>query len=574
MKKTLLSCSAVLLLMSSLKAQTFNNTYNVPGYSCDKPAVIPADQKRFYSYMVSNLTDGSDPYHVLLSRLDLDGVVNLSFRLDGITIGTWAGRYFLGTKDGGVLLACIDDHDQVVVLKFDADLNQQWGVRMPENIGFQGEASLGIISTASFAGNTDDEDYIVTAPVETPYGGYPNDKALMAFRLDVNGNLLWKKSYAEQNRPGDPSTLIRDHVTTITHSIPQTAGTLDDEFVIAGTRTETGFAPSDLFAMRINGAGDVVSNFMTYTPIASSGKSRPQIMTDRNTGAYVCAYTQYNMGPTATDPSAIALLKLDYGLNATGDEGYFVPSSTENYVSSIRQSGDGHYVVSSCPTLYDYYQGYRVPYLVKIDRASQAVIFNQRYNISSSAFLDYDGGTMDDNDNSYLISTVNTNPGTTIKDLRLIKADPVGQACGNLSGEIYRLPIPLSQQSYVYEGFDNPLFDFVHYDQAELSLNASNCGTAYFRGGVAAALQGEVKVYPTLLTATDVLSCEVKGNYSGKISVAITNVLGQRVFFKEYNAEAVSSVSVPANVLSTGLNVITVYNNGTLIRTEKVVRKD
>ncbi len=582
MKKILLSCTAAFMLMQSLQAQTYNRTYSIPGYSCAKPGIIPANavQNRQYTYTVTNLSDGTNSKQVLLSRLDNDGNVNLAVKVDRITTATWAGSRFIPTKDGGVLLTCLDENGLVTVLKFDADLNQMWAVSIPDNLGHMGTSSLGAISTGSLDGDAKREDYIIVMPVETS-NGYTSDEAFMAFRLDDRGQVLWKKKYSEFNRAANYNNpIIQDQVTTIVHSEPNQAGEPNERFIIAGMRSETGYSPvcgwvavvlptspNDIFALRIDAWGNIISNYNRYTAIASSGKSRLQMITDRLTGNYVCTFSQYNMGPANNYPVGIALMQLDYSLNAMGSMAnvYFQNGSIENYVSALNQPSDGNYVINSYPMG----NSYALPELIKIDRNTMNVLYNQNYNFTSHAQLDYDAGQIDDNDYNLFVST----PGNfTNADLRVIKADPSGYACGAEQQSTIAATIPVTQEQFNYEAIDFPQFNEVRYEQEEIAVQVSDCGSAYFRTQAAANVLNEVKVYPTVLSsAGDKLTCKLSGTYNGVVNIRITNVLGQQVFSKNCNVENGAEITIDANTLSTGLNVVNIYNNGKVIKTEKVI---
>lgn len=576
MKHFILLLSAVCCLGagSSVRAQSFNNSYEYVGTNLTTTNnVLVASTGDVY---FASFSTQSSVVTLYITRTDHLGNVSKVIQLEGFP----ANGKLVETNDLGVLFATYQNGGQeLAIVKFDQDLNVQWSKYVP--IGAAVLPTTNRIDIEKVLTNDGKERYLVLCASSTFYPQYVNsDAAFSLVYLEENGDLVWHRKYADLNRASAGFNTIRDIPSGLT-SMKNEGG--DIFFLVAGTRQEWTSIPQPyLFFQMVDEAGNIVSQ---YKRVQTVGNCYFADVVTGDNGEFVCVYTDGNTGFSG-DPvnqSGVGLIPLiPFNLDPGFGRYYWQPQTIEHFGYAVTKTSDGDYMVA-CYAGWSNGNTIINPGLLKINHANLQPEFYKRYNIGKNA-VSPGALQTDAEDYSYITGTVDPLPPGNVypnTKVRLIKADPSGDACGAESYPVNFVDFGPVVQGFIYT--DEQYADIFDQDIAVSNIdfgldecNPNNNPELYRGTGLMEMPENiAISVVPTVIDQeSQTVKCSFFTRDNAAVSIKVYNILGQLIHSQQENVTAgQAEINIQPQSWANGISIVQVYLNGKQQYTARIVKR-
>lgn len=574
MKKYLLILTVLLTSISIARAQ-FNKTYSLTGTRLYTSSIaLPKQSGTTNNDIVMcspAQTSGSGTINkCVLLKTDNNGNVLVAKKRDTSN----AEERIIETSDNGILLVSLF-LDKIVLTKYDVNLNQVWANKLPQNIdmsmAFGGFINIDIERIA-YPNNppTDQENYYIVFTAGPSDPTYYQDANVGIMRIHQDGTLAWSKTYVDPNRSsyGAPaSSSLRD----LAHSITSWTNPSNPNLkilAVAGTRdlyTATVPRTTTLFSFEIDENGNMLTSYKNITT-GDIQPFSPDILWDGTNLAMT--YIEKNSGtinPGPINASGVGLIR--FSTSYTSPLGRYYWAKCENYGLSLTMAGDGNYVIggqqSFCSTPFD-----ESPMLFKVNKTTLAQMYCQQYNVKDN----YTNNGYHRTDNSSLNYILGN---SLASDLRLIKTNALGVACGNASNTMQTITFTPSIQSLTYSIVNNDQYLTETIIDVPISPTTRTCtgnATSYKTTSIETAIRGTaINVYPTLINGgNEMITCNIPGYSGTSIDIIAYNFLGKKVFAEAYTPDQEGYIQFNSATLEPGLNFIKILSGNHVLYTAKI----
>ncbi len=538
MKRTIIFTKQFVLLLlcmatlSSVSAQQYSNTY---------PYTVSTNPTDLFSVDVINLGGGNT---VNLATRDNDKIALTKFDYLGHVV--WDEVNVISGLNGGSInptKVIEKQNGEFIVVGMYTDFNN---VNNPfaalfDNTGIYVFGSFTIYAsnqTSNFRPipgftrvnivmmqNTQSgaEEYLITAPGETPYPHstipslmvasmfHDNDVVINAVSVDAGLGQLWNKKYfvdptnpitARQNmrsqNPNHPNAYVHihaDHPHGLAHVYDNSVNT--DKYVITGTTWQqlqyfigspapgnangAAFNNYYTFIIAIDNNGNELAHNNNpyhgeYTYNYPFGHNQ---LWDQGTNEVVMSYTIGNTNIASTNgtpatpipASVIGVMKLDQNtLNVVGSTSdfYYLVDATENYAYGIieNDANDG-YVIGAWIYDENTHAGNPAPddknaniAILEVDKSTAAINYYHRFNIYEETLTAAITGYNYQGLASYVLAGTKGTSGVNPQDIRMISADATGYSCCT---HVQPNGLGTINHSTVYEGPQN-FYEHLIYD--------------------------------------------------------------------------------------------------------------
>lgn len=572
-KKLLLQVGFLLSCLSSI-AQTINKTYELTYHDLKSQCVVakPADSIIF---MTASAYSGNSQ-KMLITKTDADGNV-----LQTLMIDTPFYDHRLVATDTGVLFASLMDSN-LYVISFNNNLIMQWSKQIPVGniVPSYPYMTVDIEVSHDYSGN---EVYYITCAARPRDSNYVNkDIAFSIVKLDNIGQLVWHKTYADQNRGSSSTFAIHDLVHSITK-----IDSSGNYFNIAGTRKETDYAYSAfthfnyLFFINIDDNGNIVQNY-ERVQTADSMPYSPDVVWDVANQTIACTYTETNAGNIPSLPASningIGLMTLMPNLQANAGRYYW--RYCENEGLSITSLGDTSYMIGcgiyNCDSSFLYN-----PAFLRINSSTLNyelfAHYNQLRNVKNTSYHVSDAAG-----NGYMVPYTNDN----ITDKRLIKVDQSLTSCGSRYDTVDMISYLPQNMPFLYVADSDTIIYNFTYSESYPNLLLTDCDTltkikdrdkykptdvhTYAPGGIA------ISVTPTILyDANEQIYCDIMAPNNKAVDIVVYNMTGQVRYRKSLALDkSHNRLTIPAGTMSSGLNMVQIYIDHQPVNSTKVMLAD
>lgn len=269
-----------------------------------------------------------------------------------------------------------------------------------------------------------DEGYII-AGYTLSFGQGNRDVYLI--RTDVNGDLLWSKTFGAGNT---------DYAWTVQQ-------TVDGGFIIGAHTGSFGAGSHDIYLIKCNLAGVLM---WTHVYGGSSADGAYSLQQTSDSGFIISAHTS-SIGAGQHD---VYLIKTNIDGDTVWTRSY--GGSGGDYLRSVQQTNDGGYI--SVAETFSFGEGSADVYLVKTDSLGNLLWAKTYGGISS----DYGYSVKQTSDSGYIVAGYTNSFGAGGYDLYLIKTDALGdllwsKTYGGVSSD-YGYSLSLCQDGgYVIAGY-------------------------------------------------------------------------------------------------------------------------
>lgn len=568
MKKTITLALAMLTLASVAQ---YNNTYDVNANPEKLTPAFVITNKKAESITVSYGTDGaSTPQnYFILTKHDAFGAVIYNSRIDpyfGPTDGFTNVEALIQTDNDEVMVAgyYYDDAnhiEQPFLLKVDKYGTFLWARIYYVNQKPIVKSSINKISLCR-VWNDAEENYFILASGDSDYNP-GTDVVNNVIKVNIDGKMHWSKKYYDTNLS---SFLVkREYPGDIEFSKD------DSLYMITGFRQDaTAITSSQLmYYFGIDRNGNVITKFLT---IASKSTPIDQDMVyNQEKHLFGTVFTHANSGYVQGITSQIGFISIDANLNLYSPKLLWHKEASLNNGRSISLSGYHDYVLGA-----DIYDNNSVfvhnPAWLKVDITGDPISKLLRYNVKDDAYFAHHATSY--NPSTLQEEYVMANERKT--DLRMIRTDVNGKACGVESFEPYVQYYSPAVKTYAYyykeqgapkdyKVYQIPFFP--HYRQC-FGVGSSYRTTGIVQAGTAS--QNDVLLYPTAISAGNAY-ITIENNYSSDVKMEIHNIAGQLVVAENTLAPGKHEIRVGEN-LAPGMYLVKTYStDGGLNATTKIL---
>jgi len=570
--KKYLSILTILLTSVSIGAYAqFNNTYSLSGTRLYTSSIaLPANTTGGNDIVMCSpaLSSGSTTINkCVLIKTDNSGNVLVAKQRDTSN----SIERIIETSDNGILLVSLFS-DKVVLTKYDNSLNQVWAYAFPQNpdphmaFGYSNNVDIEKISYPNNPPN-DQENYYIIYTAGPPNPFYYDDANVGIMRIHQNGTLVWNKTYVDANRASYGSnSALRDFGHSIT-SFTNPSNPNQKILAIAGTRDlydQIHIRTTTLFSFEIDENGSMVTSYKNITT-GGSQPFDPDILYDGTNLAMTYIEANSGINPKSGNASGVGLLRCS--TSYTSFIGRYYWSKCENYGLSLTTSSDGNYIVggwqSFCSPSFD-----ASPMLFKINKSTLNQMFCQQYNIKD----DYTNSGYHRTDNANLNYILGN---SLASDLRLIKTDASGVACGNASNVMQKITFTPSAQDLTYNVVDNSQYMPITIMDFPVSIITRTCvgnASSYKIAGIVTALtDAAISIYPTLVDhENEMITCNVPGYKGASIDVVAYDLMGRKVYAHSYIPDDEDHIRFNSSMLQPGLNIINILSGNHKLQVAKI----
>jgi uncharacterized delta-60 repeat protein len=380
----LLSVSLVALFTQSAYAVvSFAKTYG--GWSYDSATSVQQTSDGGYIVAGSTHSFSAGYSDIFLIKTDANGNIQWA--------KTYGGTNYEGassirqTSDGGYIVAGYTASfgaggRDIFLIKTDTNGNIIWA-----------KTYGGTYSDYAYSvQQTSDGGYIV-AGYTASFGAGDNDFFLV--KTDVNGNIIWAKTYGGTN-------------WDYAYSVQQTS---DGGYIVAGVTNSFG-EDGDILLIKTDVNGNVI---WAKTYGETGGDYAFSVQQTSDSGYIVAGYT-YSFGAGYYD---IFLVKTDANGNIIWSKTY--GGTNQDFARSVRQTSDGGYIVAGWT--YSFGVGTYDAFLIKTD-ANGNIIWAKTYG---GASYDYAHSVRQTSDGGYIVAGYTYSFGAGYYDIFLIKTDANGE---------------------------------------------------------------------------------------------------------------------------------------------------
>lgn len=480
------------------------------------------------NFIVAGSTNkaGAGSYDAMLLKLDSAGNAIWEKQFGGS--GFDAGRCALHTSDGGYLLvgssSSFGASSDVLVVKTDADGNLSWS----KTIGTDS-------SDTGFRAAEGSDGYLIGG--QTYGAASPNNTRadMLLAKLDLNGNLVWAKSYGSQF--GNEN--LRDVIY------------VGPEWAVVGNSTLGLVGASDGIFFVIDAAGAVVGNFLA----GGTSDDDFRALLPGPDGAYIVGSTR-SFGVTGDD---ISITKYYIGKGFPTHawvKTYGLPNGSESVTSAKFINGDNLLLISGQVTG----NGFAAEegFLLLADTGGTAAFGRQLGSTGGDVIMD-----VAINGNMMGIGYSNSFGGTQ-NDLLSVVLDDNGQAPCAVSEVTFTA---VTQQD---SAMGPVIAEYVTLDLAATVTSVTPTVNSYTQTVTNACTPNAVteinnnmsfEVYPN--PATDVVNVAVYSQNNTEAQISVCNYMGQAV--ESFNAGIVTgknNFTLNLNSLSSGMYYVRITNAG------------
>ncbi len=384
--------AALLTCSSALVGQGWEKHYGTTGDDLGH-AVIQTKDLGFLAVGFSNRLVSDKNFDVYVVKTDVDGTELWSrFFNDGLTD---LGYGVIQTPDNGFLLVgdtrlTEQSNSNVLLIKLDAFGNKIWSKQFG---GSNDDSGFRIIPTVRSGG------YLIVGSTSS-FGAGSSDVLLI--KLDANGNEVWTEVHGTAGKDAGRAVIE-----------------VSDGYLVTGHAFNAANNSSDLYLLKADFAGKKVWDKFFGTSQIDEGHSLVQ-MNDGNfaiagfTGAVSDVYL------VKVNPSGGLIWQKNFG-NSMGDAGF-----------DMVKASNGDLVISGIteinPTNTD-------AYLLRVDAAGNKIWST---NIGRGSHVDWGQGLAATHDGGFVVVGYNSQFGTLINDLTLIKTGGQGTVFTNrVKGKVF-----------------------------------------------------------------------------------------------------------------------------------------
>lgn len=570
MKKAI-TLSLALLTFASI-AQ-YNNTYDVNTNSDNLTPSFVITNKLAESITVSYASDApSTPRrdYFILTKHDAYGSVLYNNRIDPFnapTDGLTHVEALIETDDHGVLVAGYHYDDanyveQPFLLKVDVSGNVQWVKLYYLNQKPIFNSQLNKISLCRVYDDPQ-ENYFIVGSADSDYKP-GQDVAISVIKVDNTGKLIFANKY--YNTLPTQFSLVRDYPGDIDYS------TVDKMYMMTGFRQDVANNTGSrvMFYLGINSAGNVVTKFLTL-----ASKSTPidqDVVYDPNKNVFATVFTHERSSYVAGINSQIGFITVDAVLNIANPKYLWHKYGSDHNGRSISLSTTGEYILGS--GTYDNNSIFlHNPALQKVDAGGNPTSAYYRYNVNDEVIFGHHANSYNPStfDEEYVM--VNRHKD----DLRVIRTDVIGHACGSVKYEAYVDKYTPKQAFYTYKpkqsGFEKvyKVYEkqfFPDYRKCE------NNASSYRTTGIAKITVDEntMILYPSVMTLSNA-NLTVENNSATTVKMEVRTITGQLILVDNELATGKTQVSLnQGGNLSVGMYLVKIYSaDGTLNHASKIL---
>lgn len=564
MKKTI---TTVLLALALGSAAQYNNTYDINANSDNlNPSFVIANKKA-ESITVSFGSDApTQPRrdYFILTKHDAFGSViynNIIHPFNEPFDGFTNVEALANTDDGGNLVAGYYYPDpnmveQPFLLKVDASGNVQWVRIYFVNPNPIVKVNVNKISLCRVF-NDDKENYFIVSASDSDVNP-GTDVATSVIKVQDDGTMIWAKKYYEvfnqfvatRDWPGDIEFSEKDKMFMIT-------GYREDATQLVKRRV--------MYFFGIDNDGNMVTKFTT---LASKSIPLDQDMVyDADKNVFATTFTHEKAAYVQGIGSLIGFITIDAGLTVANPK-YLWHSNAVSHNGRSISLAKGGYIL--CSGVYDASNAVHNPAWLNVDQTGVPVSPLFRYNVKDDVIFGHHTDTYNPNTGTAEYVLVNLHKD----DLRVIRTDDNGKACGLEKFEPFSKEYKTPQDFYVYDWKEQGQYKKYEVYEKLFQPDYRKCdgdGSSYKVTGLSAFTAPEgVTVYPTLLSGAS-RSFSIR-NLSGlELKAELYSVSGQLLYSNSRLGEGVNEVSVEAG-LSAGIYLLQIHDQqGQITSTTKIV---
>lgn len=565
------SFALALSIMTLASVAQYNNTYNVNANTDNLSPSFVITNQQAESITVSFASDApSTPRrdYFILTKHDAFGNVMYNNIIDPFNApndGFTNVEALIETDDGGTLVSGYYYPDQNMVeqpflIKVDVNGNYQWAriyfvnkypvVRIQRN-----KISLCRVF------NDDKEHYFIVSAGDSDIN--PGvDVATSVIKVENDGTMIFAKKYYDtfpgvftvtREWPGDIEFTKKDRLFMIT-------GYRED-----ATQTTKGRV---MYFFGIDNNGNVVTKFTTL-----ASKSIPidqDMVFDAEKNVFATTFTHEKNGFVQGTSSVIGFVQIDAFLNVYNPKYLWHKYATAHNGRSISLSKGG-YVLCSGVIDNSVANSPHNPAWLQVDQSGVPTSPLFRYNVKDDVIFGHHAATFNPNTGDAEYVLVNEHR----TDLRMIRTDLNGKACGAVKFEPYAKEYPFEQSFYVYDFKEEGQYKRYEVYEKLFSPEYRKCdgdGSSYRPTGITAieSAENSLVIYPSLISATNA-RFTIENNSGTVMSLHLFNVAGQLIYSSNQVTIGKTEVALEESI-SAGIYLLKVYNtNGEVTKTSKIV---
>lgn len=385
------SCLLLLLFFSSkIFAQlSFQKSYTFAGDAAGLSGLVTKDNG--YLIVGWNTNGGSGDADAYLVKTDSLGNIQWT-RSFGTAVDDYAFSVY-PTFDGGYILGCdtytAAGDDDILLIKIDSAGNLSWTKKYDN--GFGGDHISNVIQTV-------DSGFILIGSTDNVSPCCKSD--MYVVRTDMNGNVLWRKSYHGTNN------------YEYGMSVQQTA---DGNFVLLGTKYDGPIlGPFYIWMLKIDDAGIPLWEG-TY---------------GEGTGYFVNKTSDNGFIITGSISESIALVKTDSSGGVEWEKLFKVDLPNVAYGNAVEQTGDGSYIITGETGTLGTYD----TFLIRTD-ANGDILWTKCYG---GAADDVSYSVKETADKGFAVFAYTDNFPSGNRSMYLIKTDSSGNSYCNQKNILFR----------------------------------------------------------------------------------------------------------------------------------------
>lgn len=563
------SITLVLALMTAVSfAQPYNKTYDVNGNGDNlTPAFVITDPNTFESISVSYASDSNYPQlnYFILTKHDPAGTTiynNIITPPNAPVDGFTNVEALINTDDGGVLISgyWYKDYSNIIeqpfLMKADNNGRFQWIKIYNVNQKPIAKLSINKISLCRVANECSERYFIVAAGDSDPFSG--QDVAVNVIKVENDGKMIFSKKYYE---PNSPFTMKREYPGDIEYCTADKT-----TFMITGYRDDIlqNNVSRTMFFFAIDNNGNVLTNFMTL-----HSKSIPidqDMVYDKSRNVFTTVFTHEKSSYVTGVNSVMGFISIDPAVTSPSNPRYFWHSDgIAHNGRSISLASQGYVL---CSGVYDPALQLYNPAWLKVDNFGNLLTPYFRYNVLDNAmFGHHTVSDLGGNEEFVLVNEQKT-------DLRVIRTDLNGKACGLKKYESYVKEYDLKKAVYDYRPDDQ--YEWFCYKVKESMYDpkvreCENNAPSYRAAGEVSISENaeNITLYPTMVQSGHAV-LTVENNTGAAARMEVRSVSGQLIFVSDNMAAGKSEIKL--NNLAKGVYLVQIQDtNNKVISTQKIV---
>lgn len=545
----------------------YNNTYDVNANSDNLTPSFVITNKQAESITVSFASDApSLPRrdYFILTKHDAFGNVIYNNIIDPFNApndGFTNVEALANTDDEGTLVSGYYYPDQNMVeqpflIKVDASGNVLWARIYFVNQNPIVKTDLDKISLCRVF-NDDKENYFIVSAADSDVNP-GQDVATSVVKVADDGTMIWAKKYYEQT---GQFILTRDWPGDIEFSKK------DNMFMITGHRQDATQITKRrvMYFFGIDNNGNMVTKFTT---LASKSIPLDQDMVyDGDNNVFATVFTHEKTTYVQGISSLIGFITIDASLNIANPKFLWHKEAVLHNGRSISLAKGGYVL---CSGVYDKDNDVHNPSWLHVDYTGVPLSPLFRYNVKDDVYFGHHAITYNPVFGNTEFVMVNLHK----TDLRMIRTDDNGKACGLVKYEPYAKEYKAPQDFYKYDWKEQG--DYKKYEVYQKLFNPDyrKCdgdGSSYRTTGIVAlGVISGLNIYPSVVSGSDA-RFTVVNETGAQVKVELFNVAGQLIYSAAQIGEGKSELNA-GSTLNPGMYLMKVYrSSGDAAQTLKVL---